>query len=157
MTRRAVYWSPLKPDRFWHDYSLKIKSKSIPRDQWPHGGRQSQNPSFQIPIKVNSKALFKQSKPAQGASITSDFGFVNWTSSSLPEGRLQVRPFPLEGSLHAQLNDPTVLVQEASELWQSSVPLVHSSISGNGRITICIITPILQRGGRRERKRSKIT
>ena len=152
MTRRAVYWSPLKPDRFWHDYSLTIKSKSIPRDQWPHGGRQSQ-----IPKKVNSKALFKQSKPAQGASITSDFGFVNWSSSSLPEDRLQVRPFPLEGLLHAQLNDPTVLVQEASELWQSSVPLVHSSISGNGRITICIITPILQRGGRRERKRSKIT
>ena len=37
-------------------------------------------------------------------------------SFSLPEGRLQVLPFPLEGLLHAQLKDPTVLVQEASEL-----------------------------------------
>ena len=33
--------------------------------------------------------------------------------------------------LHEQLKDPTVFVHEARELWQSSVPLAHSSISGN--------------------------
>ena len=33
--------------------------------------------------------------------------------------------------LHEQLKDPTVFVHVARELWQSSVPLAHSSISGN--------------------------
>ena len=51
--------------------------------------------------------------------------------SQLPDDILQVLPSPMKELLHEQLKDPTVFVHEARVLRQSSVPLAHSSISGN--------------------------
>ena len=51
--------------------------------------------------------------------------------TQLPDDMLQVLPSPMKELLHEQLKDPTVFVHVARELWQSSVPLAHSSISRN--------------------------